>query len=240
MRLTKATYQAITYACKHYHYSKAVPAAPIGYNVYNDAEEWCGVILFGGGANRNIGMQYNLVLGQVLELTRVALNGKQEQTSKALALAIKQIKKDRPMCRLIVSYADCDQSHLGTIYQATNWVYTGLQDKGDTFFIIKGKKTHRKSVHSRMVVIDGKRRHCPENLDAVRKFIDPKAEIGRTLGKRKYLMPMDKAMRKQIEPLRKPYPKNDDWQKIDRNKFKEQCSATVTNTTLQPCANGTR
>lgn len=223
MRLTPASRKAINYACLHYHYSKAAPSnIVVGYNVYNGIGEWCGVVLFGGGANRNMGAPYGLVLGQVLELTRVALNGKQEQTSKAVAMALKQLHIDRPMCRLVVSYADCDQSHLGTIYQATNWVYTGLFDKGNIFFIIKGKKTHKKTINSKMVVIDGKRKHCPENLDAVRKYIDPCALMGRTQGKRKYLMPMDKKMRKQIAPLAQPYPKNDDWVKIDRSKFKEE------------------
>lgn len=227
MRLTPATHKAISYACRHFHYSKATPSTiTAGYNVYNGNDEWCGVVLFGGGANRHIGKPYGLVQGQVLELTRVALNGKQEQTSKAVAMALKQLHIDKPICRLVVSYADCDQSHLGTIYQATNWVYTGLADKGDTYFIIKGKKTHRKSVHSKMVVIDGKKVHCPENLDAVKKFIDPCALLGRTKGKRKYLMPMDKAMRKQIAPLAQPYPKNDDWVKIDRTKFKEAKNGT--------------
>lgn len=221
MRLTKATLQAIKYACLHFHYSRAIPANSLGYNVYNDQDEWCGVILYGYGANRRIGSQYNLPMGGVLELTRVALNGKQEQTSKAVALSIKQLKKDCPHCRLIVSYADCDQQHLGTIYQATNWIFTGLVDKGDISFLINGKKTHRKSVHSRMVVIDGVKRHCPENLEAVRKFLDANAEKLVTAGKRKYLMPLDKAMRKQIAHLAKPYPKNEgEWSKIDRNTFK--------------------
>ena len=221
MRLTRATNEAIRYACLHYHYSRAIPANPLGYNVYNDKEEWCGVILYGTGANRHIGTQYNLPMGGVLELTRVALNGKQEQTSRAVAMSIKQLKKDCPHCRLIVSYADCDQQHLGTIYQATNWIYTGLFDKGDTSFLINGKKTHRKSVHSKMVIINGKKVHCPENIDAVRRFLDPNASVLVTAGKRKYLMPLDKAMKKQILPLAKPYPKNEgEWTKIDRNSFK--------------------
>ena len=60
MRLTKATMQAIRYACLHFHYSKAVPVHPIGYNVYNDADEWCGVIIYSAGATPNIGTAYNL------------------------------------------------------------------------------------------------------------------------------------------------------------------------------------
>lgn len=222
MKLTKATPQAIKYACLHFHYSKAVPVNPLGYNVYNDAGEWCGVILYGTGANPHIGTQYKLPQGSVLELTRVALNGKQEQTSQAVAMSIKQLKKDVPHCRLIVSYADCDQSHLGTIYQATNWIYTGTENQGTvSAFIIHGKKTHKKSIYSKEVIIDGKKMPCPQTLEMVRRFLDPNAEVFHTEGKRKYLMPLDKQMRKQIAPLAKPYPKTDaNWQKIDRNTFK--------------------
>lgn len=215
MKLTRATPQAIKYACLHYHYSKSVPANPIGYNVYNDNDEWCGVVLYAVGATPNIGSPYNIPTGGVLELVRVALNGKQEQTSKAVSMSLKQLKKDVPQCRLVVSYADCDQQHLGTIYQATNWIYEGLS-KGDTYFIIHGRKTHRKSIAAKKVIINGKKIHCPSTLDAVQRFFDPEATVFRSAGKRKYLMPLDKAMRKQILPLSKPYPKNDDWVKIDR------------------------
>lgn len=218
MRLTRATPQAIKYACLHYHYSQCVPANPIGYNVYNDNGEWCGVVLYAVGATPNIGNPYNIPTGGVLELVRVALNGKQEQTSKAVSMSLKQLKKDVPQCRLVVSYADCDQQHLGTIYQATNWIYEGLS-KGDTYFIIHGRKTHRKSIASKKVIINGKKVHCPSSLEAVQRFFDPEATVFRSAGKRKYLMPLDKAMRKQILPLSKPYPKNDDWVKIDRTIF---------------------
>ncbi len=69
-------------------------------------------------------------------------------------------------------------------------------------------------------MIDGKLVPCPQTLEMVRRFLDAKAEEFHTNGKRKYLMPMDKKMRKQVEPLRKPYPKNEDWVKIDRKTFK--------------------
>lgn len=87
-------------------------------------------------------------------------------------------------------------------------------------WIIHGKKTHPKTIHSRIVSIDGKRVHCPQTTEAVRKYFDPDAVEFITQGKRKYLMPMDKKMKKQIAPLAKPYPKNEDWVKIDRKTFK--------------------
>lgn len=216
MRLTKANRKAIEYACKHYHYSKSVPSVVVaGYNVYN-GDDWCGVIVYGNGANVNFCKEYGLIQGQMVELCRVALNGKQEHTSQAVAMSLKELHKDKPMCRLVLSYADCDQSHLGTIYQATNWVYVGRRD-GQRYFIVNGVKTHPKTIWSKRV--DGGGR-CTQSLDAVRKYIDPNATIVYSQGKHKYLMPMDKQMRKQIQPLSQPYPKNDDWVKIDRRQFK--------------------
>lgn len=216
MKLTRATPQAIKYACLHWHYSKCVPVNPIGYNVYNDNEEWCGVVLYGSGANNEIGRAYNLVQGAVLELVRVALNGKQEQTSKAVSMSLKQLKKDVPQCRLVVSYADCDQHHLGTIYQATNWIYTGtmMQNKTDSSWVIKGKRYHGRVISDWVKSRGGLRGLTREQF--LKKYYDEDAYQYVTQGKRKYLMPLDKAMRKQIQPLSKPYPKNDDWVKIDR------------------------
>lgn len=219
MKLTLATKKAIDYACRHFHYAKCVPVNTIGYNVYNDNNEWCGVILYGTGATPNIASPYGLLQGEVLELVRVALNGKQQYTSQCVAMSLKQLKKDCPMCKLVVSYADCDQNHLGTIYQATNWIYTGTFNKGArTGFIINGKKTHNKSVYSKRVAGGG---HCPQTLDAVKKFLDPNATEYISLGKRKYIMPMDKKTKKKVQHLSIPYPKDDNsWQKIDRTQFK--------------------
>jgi hypothetical protein len=126
MRLEKASYQASKYACLHFHYAHAVPQARLGYSVFNSEGEWCGVILFSNGANQFIASSFNMVQGQVMELVRVALNGKQECTSQALAMALKLLKTDAPAVKLIVSYADRNQGHIGTIYQATNWYYLGV------------------------------------------------------------------------------------------------------------------
>lgn len=144
MRLTTANRKAIEYACKKFHYAKAVPVNTLGYNIYNQKDEWCGVVLYGTGANNNIANSFGLLQGQVLELVRVALNGKQECTSQAVALSLKQLRKDCPLCRLVVSYADCDQNHLGTIYQATNWIFVGtsMQNSADSSWVVNGKRYH--------------------------------------------------------------------------------------------------
>lgn len=219
MKLTYATNKAIEFACKQFHYAKSVPVNTLGYNVYNNNGEWCGVILFGMGAAKNIGSPYGLLQGQILELVRVALNGKQEQTSQVVSQALKQLHKDCPLCRLVVSYADCDQNHLGTIYQATNWIYVGITATGKGIhFLIKGKKVHSKTARDKTL------REYPtssfENMKKAYNTDDIKDFYSK--GKRKYLYPLDKKMRKQIESLRQPYPKDsENWEKIDREKFHE-------------------
>jgi len=200
MRLEIATFAAVKYACLTFHYAKAVPTSLCAFSVFNGANEWCGVIIFSSGSNQNLGNKFGLVQGQVCELVRMALNGKQESTSQALSLAIKELKKRNPLMQLIVSYADCDQDHIGTIYQATNWIFEGkVQLNGGTPRIkIRGKVMHGRSV--------GKR-GWKQNIDWIRKYVDPNAEKVYTTGKLKYLMPLSKFIRKKCLALAKPYPK---------------------------------
>lgn len=73
--LKKANNEAIKFACHNFHYSKSVPVNTFGYNVYFNGE-WCGVILFGTGANNHIGEPYGLAQGEAIELVRIAMNGK--------------------------------------------------------------------------------------------------------------------------------------------------------------------
>lgn len=221
MRVTQATAEAIKYACLKFHYAKAIPVNTIGYNVYNDKDEWCGCILYGTGANYHIGDEYGLVQGQALELVRVALNGKQEHTSQAVAMSLKQLHKDCPLCKLVVSYADSDQNHLGTIYQATNWVYVGSVQEGQPSgaWYINGKKTHNKTI-SGWIKTRGGLKGLTQG-EYIKKYFDPNAIQHIAKGKRKYLMPLDKKTKKKIMALSKPYPKNEDWVKIDRGIFRD-------------------
>lgn len=204
MKLVKASYKAIKYACLNFHYAKTVPGNGIGYSVFNDKNEWCGVIVYGYGVNPCIDNPYNLKQGEVVELTRVALNGKQEFTSKAIAMSLKLIKKDIPLCKLVVSYADLDQNHIGTIYQATNWYFVGIsnENKKDCgSFLINGKKVHSRTVGGIL-----KRRGLPttiENIKKIYKTDDVKPYF--TKGKIKYLYPLCNETRQLCEKLKQDY-----------------------------------
>lgn len=210
MILKKASRKAIKYACLNFHYAKSIPVNVFGYSVFNDKKEWCGVVLYGTGATPNISNPYKLKQGQVIELVRMALNNKQEKTSKALALSLKLIKKDLPLVKLIVSYADIDQEHKGIIYQATNWYFTGkCNENTRTGFIINGKKVHNKSLYGM-----GK----TQNLKGA-KEIDINAKEFISKGKMKYIYPINKSLINMCEEMKKPYPKDmaNESDKVDSN-----------------------
>ena len=74
MRLEIASHKAAKYSCLNFHYAKVLPAHYLGFSVFNNNNEWCGCILFGGGAGAYMGSPYGLNYGQYLELNRMALN----------------------------------------------------------------------------------------------------------------------------------------------------------------------
>jgi hypothetical protein len=205
MILKLASNKAVRYACLNFHYAKSIPVNTIGFSVFNDKNEWCGVVLYGTGANNNIANTYNLNQGQVIELVRMALNGKQESTSKALSISLKLIKKLVPMAKLIVSYADKDQEHIGIIYQATNWIYVGssLENKKDGSCIINGKRIHGKSISDKC-----KRFNISKNIENV-KLVYKTNDIIEfiTKGKLKYIYPLHNSILPLCNRLKKDYPK---------------------------------
>lgn len=194
-----ATHQAASFACLNWHYAKAVPVGKlVKVGAWEDGK-FIGVVIFSRGANNHIGQPYSLQQDQVCELTRVALRQHISPVSQILAKAIKFLADVCPGLRLIVSYADKDQNHHGGIYQATNWIYEGLFGVGTVgAFIIKGKKTHPRSVSAKGV---------KQNLESIRQHLEPNAQEFKTSGKHKYLMPLDKKMKKILISRHKPYPK---------------------------------
>ncbi len=187
LRLDWCSHEAAKYAVMKWHYSKKMPSGKIVKIGVWENEEYVGVILFGNGSNRHIGNEFNLSQTKVSELVRVALNGVSQETSKIVSIAVKMLRKKDCGLKLLVSYADPKQLHVGTIYQAMNWVYTGVSQSSFSV-LLNGRWEHPRTVNASRGTIKGLQ---------VRQ--DPK--------KHRYLMPLDKETRAQIEPLRKPYPK---------------------------------
>lgn len=198
LKVDWCNYEASKFAVMNWHYSKTMPVGKIvKIGVWED-NTFIGCVLFSRGANNNIGKMFRLEQTQVCELTRVALDKHKSFVSEILAKAIKLFKESNPGVKLIISYADSEQDHKGGIYQASNWIYIG-RNKGSTQYIIHGKRTHAKTV-------DGRYGRGSQNVDWLRKNVDPGAEKVVTQGKHKYLFPLSKRVRKELIKHNLPYP----------------------------------
>lgn len=193
------SFEAAKFAVTRWHYSRTMPAGKLVKIGAWEDEKYIGCVLFGRGANKHIGNPYNLEQSEVCELVRVALKNHQSSVTQIVSKSLKLLKKANPHLKLVVSYADKDQEHLGGIYQAGNWIYVGLKNQNTTgAFIIKNKKVHPRSVAS----MGGM-----QSLGWIKENIDPNAKVHVTKGKYKYLYPLSKRIRKELLPLKKPYPK---------------------------------
>jgi hypothetical protein len=78
----------------------------------------------------------------VIELTRLWISDCAPKNSESYLIGntIKRVDK-----QIIVSYAEIDQGHSGVIYQATNWIYTGLSAKR-TNWTIEGIDKHCQTI----------------------------------------------------------------------------------------------
>lgn len=199
IKLDWCSHEAAKYAVEHWHYSRSMPTPPVVRVGVWEGERFVGCVLFSRGANNNLGSPYRLTTVEVCELTRVALSEHRTPVSKIVAIAVRFLRKNSPGLRLIVSYADPNQGHVGTIYQAGGWVYCGQTPPSHKYIDAQGREWHQ-----RQVSVSGIKPQYGE-LRRVAKISECRKVP--QLGKHRYLMPLDDAMRKQIAPLAKPYPK---------------------------------
>ena len=150
-----------------------------------ESQKFIGVVIFSSGASHHAYKKYNLDQYSACELTRIALCQHVSTVSRIVKIAISFLKNACPKIRLIVSFADPEQSHYGTIYQAGNWFYTGMSDGTEVYFLY-GRWTHKRGSY---------------------KNVRPSTPRKKVSGKYRYIYPLDKKIRMQINGLRMPYPK---------------------------------
>lgn len=198
LRIDWATHAAAKYACENWHYSKSIPVPPLVKVGAWEKGKFIGTVIFSRGASSNLMKPYGLEQTEGCELTRIALAKHDVPVSRIVKLATQFLIKRNPELRLIVSFADPQYGHHGGVYQAGNWIFVGNTASGKEYWH-NGKRFHGRQVSEKGWNIQ---------QGVKRKTVRPsECDIVNTPGKHRYLMPLDAEMRKQIEPLRKPYPK---------------------------------
>jgi len=109
------------------HYAKRIPSISYAFGLYID-NELQGLVTYGTPSSSTLrdGIAGKENADKVLELNRLVFvkpikNGASKLVSKSLSLL--------PKPSIVVSYADTEQGHIGYVYQACNFAYTGLSAK---------------------------------------------------------------------------------------------------------------
>lgn len=204
LRLDWCSHAAAKYAVEHWHYSRSLPAGKATkIGVWEDAQ-FVGTVIFARGSNKYLGQPFGLSQLECVELVRVALASHATPTSRIVAVACRMLRKLSPGVRLVISFADARQGHIGTIYQAGGWVYsgTGTDDpRSRPYCGPDGRTRHWRTVAGVLAA-----KGYPSTSEAAERLGYLPLE---KMPKYRYLYPLDDAMRKQIEPLAKPYPKRE-------------------------------
>ena len=191
-----ASKEAAEYAAKNWHYSKCLPVGKlVKYGVWEN-ENFIGVVIYSRGASPNLGTALELDQTEVCELTRVALTNHEAPVSQIVAITLTQLKKDNPALRAVISFADPKEGHVGGIYKAGNWLFTGVSNSVVEYFI-EGRWMHTRNAY-----------HHPNRPTAAKR---------ESPGKFRYVYPLDRPMRKQVSLLALPYPNAVEGLKVSRS-----------------------
>jgi len=198
LRVDWCGHDAATYAVEHWHYSEVMPAGQTAKLGVWEGGEFIGTVVFTNGASPWLATPYDwLTTDDLSELARVALGTHDAPVSKILSYATDLLVERNPGLRLLVSFADQKQDHKGTIYQASNWIYTG-ESRSNTDIQIGRARHHERSVGNK---------YGTSAVGELKKILDvrPIKRVSRP-NKYKYVYPLDDETRRKIETLSEPYP----------------------------------
>lgn len=139
LSLKRAKAQILTH-----HYTHGLPSGKSHWLAFGSA-----IVVWSIPANCNIAAYLLNGLGSVWELSRLwAPDGHEKNLlTKAIGAAVKWIvKTEKP--DLLVSYADPNAGHIGGVYRAASWIYSGQSEDTRNFLAPDGQRRARRSFHS--------------------------------------------------------------------------------------------
>ncbi len=139
-----------TYECKDWllnkHYAKRMCSITYAFGLFDNKNILVGVVTFGMPPSSTLAESIcgSGLKEYVLELNRLVVNdGLPKNTlSFFVANAIKKI----PNNKIVVSFADANMSHNGYIYQATNFIYTGVSSNTTKLIDKYGDEFHFRNI----------------------------------------------------------------------------------------------
>jgi hypothetical protein len=119
------------------HYAKRIPSISYAFGLFLDSE-LVGVVTYGSPPSNTLtkGICGEQWAEKVIELNRLCLlKNIKAEASRLIAGSLRMLPKPS----IVVSFADTSKNHTGIVYQATNFIYTGLSAKR-TEWAVRGKE----------------------------------------------------------------------------------------------------
>ena len=122
------------------HYLHRAAPCSVAFGLFDPCGSLLGVVMYGtpSSAPLRSGIAGKEEAGNVIELTRLWVDDEVPKNGESFLIgnSIKHCGKE-----IVVSFADTAENHLGIVYQATNWIYTGLSAKR-TDWKVEGSQKH--------------------------------------------------------------------------------------------------
>ena len=142
-------YETAARMVETHHYAHRVPSIVVAVGMFVDGV-LAGVCTYGSPPNNNLCIAFGEEnKGNVLELNRLFIFDYAGKNSESWLVGQSYHFLDTP--KILISYADIGQNHIGYIYQAVNWLYTGLGNTGGSGSrekIINGLRMHAKTINN--------------------------------------------------------------------------------------------
>lgn len=140
---------ANTFIKKHHYSGKVVNNSKLHMGVFYQ-NTLHGVMSFGSSIDtrRMLNLVDGTKWGECIELNRMAFDDvlPRNSESRAIAIAMRLIKKNAPHIKWVVSFADGTQCGDGTIYRASGFILTQINPNTGMVRMPDGTITHRKSL----------------------------------------------------------------------------------------------
>lgn len=181
------------------HYLRSLGSFLDGFGMWHEEDGLVGVICYGQPSPP----VYRAFRGRdfgLYSLSRLVM----ESGHPASILIVRSAGMLRRRPCAIVSYADAGMGHVGIVYQAVNWLYTGMVRSHDDMYLIDGVPRHSLTVVRGMGITAPKRWARENGIEVVRS--DWKHRYVGIVGNRWERSAILAAM---SWPVVRPYPKGD-------------------------------
>ena len=141
------------------HYARRMPCVQYAFGLFKSGE-LIGVVTYGQPASPALckGVAGESNRKHVLELNRLVLKPEYNGGNYASFLISHSLKM-LPEGTYVVSYADSAWGHIGYVYQATNWLYTGMTKPRTDKYSESGHPRHYAKDETRRVNRSAKYRY---------------------------------------------------------------------------------